>query len=74
MPTKTFNISLPDSLLEDADAVARTEYRSRSELIREALRTYIERSKRWERLFSIGDEKARELGITSEDELLNSVS
>lgn len=41
MKTKIINISLPDSLLSDADNLAQKEYRTRSELFREALRIYI---------------------------------
>ena len=35
-------ISLPQEFLEDIDRVAKEEHRSRSELIREALRSYLE--------------------------------
>jgi uncharacterized protein (DUF433 family) len=35
-------VSLPEKFLEDVDRVAAEEHRSRSELIREALRTYFE--------------------------------
>lgn len=38
-------ISMPEEFLEKIDGVAEGEQRSRSELIREALRTYIHRSK-----------------------------
>lgn len=38
-------ISMPDDFLNRIDEVANTEQRSRSELIREALRTYINRSR-----------------------------
>ena len=34
-------ISLPDKFLEEIDVIAEEEQRSRSELIREALRNYI---------------------------------
>ena len=37
-------ISMPDEFLSKVDSVADGEQRSRSELIREALRTYIRRS------------------------------
>ena len=37
-------ISMPDEFLNKVDSVANGEQRSRSELIREALRTYIRRS------------------------------
>ena len=38
-------ISMPERFLDEIDEVADTENRSRSELIREALRTYIHRNK-----------------------------
>ena len=38
-------ISMPDEFLERIDEVADTESRTRSELIREALRTYIHKSR-----------------------------
>lgn len=38
-------ISMPEKFLDEIDTVAENENRSRSELIREALRTYIHRNK-----------------------------
>lgn len=38
-------VSMPDTFLDKIDAVATDEQRTRSELIREALRSYIKRSK-----------------------------
>lgn len=38
-------ISMPERFLDEIDTVAGNENRSRSELIREALRTYIHRNK-----------------------------
>ena len=38
-------ISMPEEFLDEIDNVADTENRSRSELIREALRTYIHRNR-----------------------------
>lgn len=38
-------ISMPEKFLSEIDSVAGNENRSRSELIREALRTYIHRNK-----------------------------
>ena len=38
-------ISMPDDFLSRVDNVAGSEQRTRSELIREALRTYIKRAK-----------------------------
>ena len=39
---KLITISLPPSLLREAEAVAREEHRTKSELLREALRFYVE--------------------------------
>lgn len=50
----TVNISFQESLLADIDKVAKNESRSRSELLREAARMYIERKKRWSAIFAYG--------------------
>lgn len=52
MSTKTVNISFQKGLLDNIDKVARKESRSRSELLREAARIYIERKQRWGDLFA----------------------
>ena len=38
-------ISMPEKFLDEIDTVANSENRTRSELIREALRTYIHRNR-----------------------------
>lgn len=43
---------MPEKFLDEIDQVADTENRSRSELIREALRTYIQRTKIRENSFA----------------------
>ena len=55
--TNTVNISFRKELLEEINDVARAESRSRSELIREAARMYIERKRRWGAIFSTADQK-----------------
>jgi Arc/MetJ-type ribon-helix-helix transcriptional regulator len=42
-------VSFPDQFLAEVDRIAQEEHRSRSELLREAMRLYIEmrRSQRW---------------------------
>lgn len=42
MPAKMISVSLPAEMLPEIDSAARREHRSRSELIREALRRYLE--------------------------------
>ncbi len=67
MSVSTVNISFKDELLAEIDSVARRESRSRSELIREATRAYIERKKRWQAIFDLGAEQAKKLGLSEED-------
>ena len=58
MNATTVNISFQKRLLSNIDKVARKESRSRSELLREAARMYIEVKERWEKIFSYGRDKA----------------
>lgn len=67
MSISTVNISFPKDLLAKADRLARRESRSRSELIREALRLYLERQLRWETIFGAGDERRKTNGLTEAD-------
>ena len=55
MNLSTVNISFRKELLKKIDEVAREESRSRSELIREAARTYVERKSRWKTIFEYTD-------------------
>lgn len=64
--TKTISISLPPEMLKQAERVAKKEGRTKSELVREALRRYIQ-ARQWEELNSYGRARARELGIREED-------
>jgi CopG family transcriptional regulator / antitoxin EndoAI len=63
----TVNISFNSDLLKQIDQVALDESRSRSELIREAARTYIERKRRWVQIFKIGAQTAKSKELTQED-------
>ena len=67
MNTKTVNISFRKDLLEKIDKVAREEMRTRSELIREAARMYIERKDRWDKIFDFGTQQAERLGLKEQD-------
>lgn len=74
MNIQTFNISLPKLLVKKTDAVAKKEYKSRSELIREALRTYLKENYEWDNLFKFGQIQAQKLGINGEKEIDNLVA
>ncbi len=67
MKSSTVNISFSDDLLRKIDQVAQEESRSRSELIREAARGYIERKRRWKQIFSFGKMNAAKKGIAESD-------
>ncbi len=64
--TKLISVSIFPELLEEAEKVAREENRTRSELIREALRRYIA-DREWRRLQRYGIERARSLGLQEAD-------
>ena len=64
--TKVTSLSLPPKLLREAERVARREGRTKSELLREALRRYLANS-RWRDLQEIGRAQARKLGIKESD-------
>jgi CopG family transcriptional regulator / antitoxin EndoAI len=63
----TVNISFQENLLADIDRLAKTEHRSRSELVREAARLYIERKSRWSRIFAAGQAAAARRGLSQRD-------
>jgi len=67
MKTGTVNISFQEGLLQQIDETAREESRSRSELIREAARMYIERKKRWKDIFVFGEKQVRRLRLSDRD-------
>ena len=67
MSTVTVNISFQDSLLSEIDKTAKREHRSRSELIREAARLYIQRQCQWPDLFQLGDRISQEPPLTVQD-------
>lgn len=62
MQTQTFNIALPSDLVARMDQVATDEYRNRSELIREAVRVYMEDRMEWNNIFEFGRKAAKGLG------------
>jgi len=68
MPRRSsiLSISLPPELFSDLDLVASQERRSRSELVREAVRQYILLS-RWKTLRQKASLKAIQRGLKEED-------
>lgn len=64
MSISTVNISFQEELLGQIDDIAKMESRSRSELIREAARLYIERKRRWQGLFDHGSKVGSRVKMT----------
>lgn len=69
MQTQTLNIALPKELVKRVDTKAKKEYKNRSELIREALRVYLEDWNEWEGIFRAGEKAMKKMGIKSEKEI-----
>ena len=67
MAVSTVNISFQEDLLSKIDQIAQNEARTRSELIREAARIYIERKKKWESIFAYGESISSKYKFTEED-------
>ena len=69
MSTVTVNISFQDRFLDSIDQIARRESRSRSELLREAARIYIERKERWNQIFAETSIQSSKQALTEKDVL-----
>lgn len=69
MATQTLNIALPKDLVKKVDDLAKKEYRNRSELIREALRVYLQDKEEWQQIFKAGEGAMKKMGIKSEEEV-----
>jgi hypothetical protein len=67
MSNVTVNISFQDSLLAEIDAEASRESRSRSELLREAARSYIRRQRQWDAVFTLGNTVTSSERLTEAD-------
>ena len=67
MKSVTVNISFQDDLLKRIDHLATEESRSRSELLREAARIYIERKDRWKDIFRLSEKARKKTGLTQDD-------
>ncbi len=61
-------LSLPPQLFEKAERLAKKENRNKSELLREALRRYIE-EREWQEVVRYGRKKVRQQGISTEADI-----
>lgn len=72
MPVSTVNIAFDKQLLKEIDGLAKKEHRSRSELVREAVRSYIESKDRWQKLFHSYDAAKGDFTL-SENEVVEEI-
>ncbi|WP_411821253.1 CopG family ribbon-helix-helix protein [Leptospira sp. 'Mane'] len=66
---QTVNISFEKALLKEIDKIAKREHRSRSELIREAARAYIEKKSRWQAIYDFAANSNHKKNISENDVL-----
>jgi CopG family transcriptional regulator/antitoxin EndoAI len=64
--SRTITFSLPPEMADRVEEVTREEGRTRSELLREALRRYIE-DREWRNLLRYGERRTRQQGIDPQD-------
>lgn len=64
--TKTITFSLPPDMADRVEEIMRQEGRTKSELLREALRRYIE-EREWRELFRYVEHRAREQGLKPQE-------
>lgn len=69
MNTQTFNISLPRKLVKKVDELAKSEYRNRSDFIREALIARLKDKDAWNQIFASFGKAAKKAGITTEEQV-----
>jgi len=67
MSVSTVNIPFQDDFLVQIDQIANIESRTRSELIMQAVRAYIEQKQEFEKLFKIGKQIGSTLEISEDD-------
>ena len=63
MQTQIINFSIPKPLLKALDDLAKNEVKTRSEALRDAIRTYVSQKKGWEDVFLFGKKKSKELKL-----------
>jgi len=67
MATSTVNISFDKAFLKQIDRLAHEEDRSRSDLLRETVRLYIERKNRWKDIFSFAAKQKKKMCLSLGD-------
>ena len=69
MQYQTLNISLPKDLVKKTDKAAESEYKTRSEFIKDLLVNYFRQKENWDDIFSNGKKIGKKMGIKSEEDV-----
>lgn len=67
MQTQTINLSIPKPLLALISRRAKSEARTKSGLIQEAIRSYLHQKNAWNDIFKYGQRQAKKLKLKSND-------
>jgi metal-responsive CopG/Arc/MetJ family transcriptional regulator len=69
MQVQTVNITLPKQVVSQADLVAEDEFKTRSELIKDALILYLRDKRVWGELFTYGQKIGKRMEIKNETDV-----
>jgi metal-responsive CopG/Arc/MetJ family transcriptional regulator len=61
------NLSLPKEFLKKIDREAEREERTRSELMRVAIKSYLEKREAWDKIFDYADRHVKKRGLKPSD-------
>lgn len=68
------NLRLPENLINDSDRLALQEGSSRTELVRSALRSYIERRQKLQAVFRIVETRGQAAGVNTPEDIERAIS
>jgi len=67
METQMINLSIPKQLLKILDLQAKKEIKTRSEVLRDAVRFYVNQQNILDQVFEFGDKTAKRMKIKEDD-------
>lgn len=74
MATKTLNIALDEQLIKEIDSAVKKDMGSRSEYFRRLALRDLQRRREWAKVFDSANQKGREMGITSEQQVYDVIA
>ena len=74
MTTRTFNLSLPEALVQALDKRAKSEFSSRSDYVRKAIVNQMRSEEALSDILDRANKKGADLGIVSEQQVYDSIA